>query len=72
MAAPRRIQRLNSLLREVLSEVIQKEVKHPDLQNVLFSVTSVEVARDLRTAKIYISVISQFSEEEKYDSPEGE
>lgn len=51
-----RIERINSLLTEVLSEVIQREVKDPRLPS-LITVTKVEVSNDLRFAKVYISVI---------------
>ena len=52
----RRTQRLNSLLREVISDVIQREVKNPNISGLL-TVTSVDISRDLHHAKVYISVI---------------
>ncbi len=52
----KRTDRLNSLLKEVLSEVIRGEVRHPDV-HPLFTVTSVDITKDLRHAKVYISVI---------------
>ncbi|SCA62948.1 Ribosome-binding factor A [Chlamydiales bacterium SCGC AG-110-M15] len=57
MATPRRTSRLNSLLREVLSEVISREVKNPQLDGKLITVTSVDISRDLRHAKVFVSVI---------------
>ncbi|NGX31816.1 MAG: Ribosome-binding factor A [Chlamydiae bacterium] len=51
-----RQKRLNSLLREVISDTIRKEVKHPDLSE-LFTVTDVSITSDLRYAKIKVSVI---------------
>lgn len=51
-----RIARLNSLLREVLSEVILKEVRNP-LVHKLVTTTQVEITKDLQHAKVYISVI---------------
>jgi len=56
MSGPRRIDRLNSLLKEVLSEVIKRQVKNP-LVNELLTVTRVDISKDLRHAKVYISVI---------------
>lgn len=53
----RRIERLNSLLKEVISDVIAKEVKDPRLIGKLLTVTSVEITKDLHMAKVYISVI---------------
>lgn len=58
----RRTYRLNSLLKEVISDVIRKEVQDPDIHTLL-TVTKVDVAQDVRNAKIYISVIG--SEEDK-------
>ncbi|MFZ0565123.1 MAG: 30S ribosome-binding factor RbfA [Chlamydiales bacterium] len=52
----RRIQRLNSLLRKVISDVIRKEVKNPNLTE-LIAVTHIEISKDLHFAKVYISVI---------------
>ena len=52
----RRTDRLNSLLREVISEVIHREVRNPHLPEFV-TVTHVEITNDLRFAKVYISVI---------------
>lgn len=52
----RRIERLNSLLKEVISDVIRDDVKNPHKPK-LITVTHVEITRDLRHAKVYISVI---------------
>lgn len=52
----KRIKRLNSLLKEVLSEVIMNEVKDPRLAP-LITVTNVEITNDLHHAKVSISVI---------------
>jgi len=51
-----RIPRLNSLLKEVLSEVIHREVRNP-LVHTLITVMQVEVSGDLQHAKVHISVI---------------
>ncbi len=56
--------RLNSLLQQVLSEVISKEVRNPHI-SPLTSVSSVEITQDLRHAKVYISVIGTEEEKEK-------
>lgn len=65
MAIKRRTDRLNSLLKEVLSDVILNQVKNPDLVGKLISVTKVEITKDLRHAKVYISVIGDNIEEKK-------
>jgi len=51
-----RTKRLNSLLREVISEVIHREVRDPSISK-LITVTAVEVSKDLRNATVYVSVI---------------
>ena len=51
-----RTDRLNSLLKEVISEVIRKDVKNPHV-NEFVTVTRVDVTKDLHHAKVYISVI---------------
>lgn len=57
----KRTDRLNSLLREVLSEVIRKDVKNPHIHELL-TVTAVEISKDLQNAKVYISVIGTDSD----------
>lgn len=51
-----RIDRLNSLLKEVISEVIRREVRNPHV-NELLTVTRVEITKDLHYAIVYVSVI---------------
>ena len=51
-----RIARLNSLLKEVISEVIQRDVSNPHVHRLL-SVTSVDISKDLQHAKVFISVL---------------
>ncbi len=57
----RRTNRLNSLLKEVISDTIHKEVQDPDL-HPLFTITKVEVTKDLKHAKVFVSVIGSDSE----------
>lgn len=54
--AKQRTDRLNSLLKEVISEVIRRDVRNPHV-NELVSVTRVDITKDLHYAKVYISVI---------------
>lgn len=62
--AKNRIVRLNSLLKEVLSEVILKEVRNP-LVSQFVSVASVDISKDLQHAKVYISVLGTQAEKEQ-------
>ena len=48
--------RLNSLLKEVISEVIRRDVRNPHV-NELITVTRVDITKDLHYAKVFISVI---------------
>ena len=50
-----RLQRVNQLIREEISYLIQRELKDPRLGFV--TVTEVDVSKDLRTAKVYVSVL---------------
>lgn len=52
----KRTDRLNSLLKEVISDVIRKEVRNPHV-NELTTVTRVDITKDLHHAKVYVSVI---------------
>lgn len=61
----KRTDRLNSLLKEVISEVIRKDVRNPHV-NEMVTVTRVNITNDLRYAKVYISVIG--SEQEKVET----
>lgn len=64
----KRIKRLNSLLQEVLSEVIRSDLKDPRVHQ-LFAVTNVDISNDLHHAKVFISVIG--SDKEKKDTIEA-
>ena len=60
-----RIERVNSLIRQEISELLQRQVKDPRLGN-LVAVTNVSTSPDLRHAKIFVSRIG--SEEEKQET----
>ncbi|PIS01904.1 MAG: ribosome-binding factor A [Chlamydiae bacterium CG10_big_fil_rev_8_21_14_0_10_42_34] len=57
-----RLARVNSLLKEVISEVIQKDVRNPHVTTFV-SVTNVDTSADLHYAKVSISLVC--SDEEK-------
>jgi ribosome-binding factor A len=54
---PRRVPRLNSLLKEVISEVLSKDLHHVVGLPALLTITSVEITADLSFAKVYFSII---------------
>ncbi len=60
-----RIERVNSLIRQEISELLQHQVKDPRLGN-LVTVTDVSTSPDLRHAKIFVSRMG--SEEEKQET----
>jgi ribosome-binding factor A len=51
----KRLDRVNQLIKEEVSLLLQRELKDPRLGFV--TVTEVETAKDLRTAKIFVSVL---------------
>ena len=51
-----KMDRINADVQRTLSEIIRNEVKDPRV-GPMTSITSVDVAKDLKTAKIYISVL---------------
>ncbi|MBA7648261.1 Ribosome-binding factor A [subsurface metagenome] len=57
-----RIQRINNLIRQEISELLQRQVKDPRLGNFI-AVTEVSTATDLKHAKVFVSFIG--SNEEK-------
>ena len=56
--ATRRMDRVNGLLRQLISDVISKELSDPRLDSVI-SVTRVNCWSDLRRARVYISVYGE-------------
>lgn len=59
----RRTKQVGELLREELDDIIRSEVKDPRVG--FFSITNVEVPPDLRSARVYISVLGSDEERSK-------
>lgn len=55
--------RINGEVQKVLSSLISREIKDPRI-NPMTSVVSVEVSPDLKTAKVYISVLGDEASKE--------
>lgn len=55
---PRRIDRVNELLRSEISHLIAREIKDPRVAG-LISVTEVIASNDLRSARVYVSVMGR-------------
>jgi ribosome-binding factor A len=62
MAGPR-MRRINEVLREVVGAAISSDLSDPRIGFV--TVTSVETSPDLRTAKVYVSVLGNEEEREE-------
>jgi ribosome-binding factor A len=65
MANPRRQARLGSLIEQIVSELLLRQIKDPRVHG-LVSVTRVEVSQDISHAKIFVSVMG--SEEERRET----
>lgn len=61
----RRTERINDLLREEISDLVQRELKDPRLGG-LVTITEVDISPDLRNAKVYVSVLG--TPDERKDS----
>ena len=59
----RRIERLNSIIRRELSDLIRNEVRDPRVVGVV-SVTRVDTSSDLNYARVYVSVYGTLREKE--------
>jgi ribosome-binding factor A len=52
----RRIDRINGLLREEISQLLSREIKDPRLNGII-SITQVKTSNDLRNAIVFVSVM---------------
>lgn len=59
----RRIERINSLIRETIGQVLLRKVSDPRIDPARTTVTRVEVSEDFVTAKVYVSVMGTESEQ---------
>ncbi len=55
--ASQRMIRINEEIRKEISNTINLGLKDPRVQDVLISVTSVDATNDLKTAKVFISIL---------------
>ena len=58
-----RIERINSLIRQEISELLQRQVKDPRLGNFI-AVTEVNTSPDLKHARVYVSYMSDDGDKE--------
>ena len=64
----RRTDRINEQLREEISTVLARQIKDPRL-NAVVSITRVESSSDLRSARVYISVLG--NDKQRKEALEG-
>lgn len=60
-----RMDRLNSEMQRNISDIIRNKIKDPRVSQVMVSVLSVNCAKDLKTAKVYLSI---YADKEKANS----
>lgn len=60
MVDRRRIERVNVLLREEIAKLIAAQVNDPRLRGII-TITQVQTASDLRSARVYVSVMGDES-----------
>ncbi len=65
----RRTSRVSELLREEISDLVQRDLKDPRLEGAFLSITEVEVSADLRVADVFVSHLG--GEEERDDALAG-
>lgn len=56
--------RINEEIRKEISSIIQSDIKDPRLSSMI-SVTKVDVTKDLRYAKVYVSIFSKDNNKEE-------
>jgi len=64
----RRVERLNHLMREEISDLLQRGINDPRLSRFI-SITRVDVSQDVKQARIFVSVLGD--EAEKNDAIRG-
>lgn len=57
MADRRRMERVNGLLREEIAGLLASQVNDPRLKGIITTITQVRTASDLRSARVYVSVM---------------
>ena len=63
--AGRRMHRLNDQIRDELADLLVRETRDPRLHGAIISITGVETAPDLSTARIFVSVLGDREEAEE-------
>ena len=59
-----RVERVNSLIRQELSELLRREIKDPRLSGMI-SITYVDTAPDLKYARVFVSSLGGLEEKDE-------
>ena len=62
--ANQRIVRINEAIRKELSEIVRTEIKDPRVSEAMISIVDVETTTDLKTAKVFISILQDNKKQE--------
>ncbi|MGL4798517.1 MAG: 30S ribosome-binding factor RbfA [Cellulosilyticaceae bacterium] len=62
--ANQRIVRINEAIRKEISEIVRTEIKDPRVSEAMISIVDVETTTDLKTAKVFISVLQDNKKED--------
>lgn len=57
--ANQRIVKINEAIRKELCEIVRTDIKDPKVSEAMVSVSAVETTSDLKTAKVFISVLQE-------------
>ncbi len=60
----RRVDRINGVLRQEISQLLSRQIKDPRL-NAVVTITQVQTSNDLRTARVFLSVLGDRETREK-------
>lgn len=59
-----RLTRINEEIKKEISEIVRSEIKDPCVTDAMISVVAVETTNDLKTAKVFISVLQDNKKED--------
>ncbi|HHX59627.1 MAG TPA: 30S ribosome-binding factor RbfA [Epulopiscium sp.] len=67
--ATQRMIRINEEMKKEISATINRGIKDPRVQDVLISIVEVDATNDLKTAKVYVSILAE--DEKREDVMKG-
>ncbi len=62
--ANQRIMRVNEEIRREIADLVRDQIKDPRVNDAMISVTAVETTNDLKSAKVFISVLQEDKQED--------